>query len=70
MTNKDLVEFLQANHNIMIFGDNDSKKPIRTLVNEFGVEFENVVSSFLGGYKKFRAMNSETTRIKRIMMSL
>ena len=49
ITNKDLVEFLQANHNIMIFGDSDSKKPIRTLVNEFGVEFENIVCSNIIG---------------------
>ena len=44
ISNKDLIEFLEANHNVMIFGDVDVKKPIRALVNEFGVEFENVVS--------------------------
>ena len=41
---KDLIEYLEANHNLMIFGETDAKKPVRTLVNEFGVEFENVVS--------------------------
>ena len=40
---KDLIEFLEANHNLMIFGDVDAKKPVRSLVNEFGVEFENLV---------------------------
>ena len=41
---KDLIEFLEANHHLMIFGDSDVKRPVRNLVNEFGVEFENVVS--------------------------
>lgn len=41
---KDLIEFLEANHNLMVFGDSDVKRPVRNLVNEFGVEFENVVS--------------------------
>jgi len=47
LTNKDLIEFLEANKNIMIFGDIDAAKPIRSLVNEFGVEFENIVSRLL-----------------------
>jgi hypothetical protein len=47
LTNKDLIEFLEANKNIMIFGDTDAAKPIRSLVNEFGVEFENIVSRLL-----------------------
>ncbi|CDW86938.1 dolichyl-diphosphooligosaccharide--protein glycosyltransferase 48 kda subunit-like [Stylonychia lemnae] len=42
ITHQDLLDFVQANHNIMIFGDADVKKPIRSLVNEFGMEFENV----------------------------
>lgn len=43
----DLIEFLQSksgNHNLMIFGDTDAKRPVRSLVNSFGVEFENTVS--------------------------
>ena len=47
-TNKELIEYLEANHNLMIFGDSDAKKPVRSLVNEFGTEFEAVVS-----YKSF-----------------
>lgn len=44
VASKDLIEYLSANHNLMIFGDIDAKKPVRQLVNEFGVEFEQVVS--------------------------
>lgn len=44
MSSKELIEFLEANHNLLIFGDIDAKKPVCQLVNEFGVEFENVVS--------------------------
>ncbi len=44
INSKDLVEFLEANHNLIIFGDSDAKRPMRELVNKFGVEFENVVS--------------------------
>lgn len=44
ITNKELTDFLEANHNLMVFGDTDVRKPTRSLVNEFGAEFENVVS--------------------------
>ena len=43
ITNKELTDFIEANHNLMIFGDADARKPVRSLVNEFGAEFENVV---------------------------
>jgi len=41
---KDLITFLEANHNLMVFADAESKRPIRQLANEFGVEFEAAVS--------------------------
>ena len=41
---KELLEFLEANHNLMIFADQDSRKAIRFLCNEFGVDLEQVVS--------------------------
>jgi len=41
ITISDLKAYLEANHNLLIFGDTDAKKPIRSLVNEFGMEFEN-----------------------------
>lgn len=44
ISNKDLIEFLEANHNMMIFLDTDSRKSLKMLANEFGVDFENVVS--------------------------
>jgi hypothetical protein len=46
---KDLITFLEANHNLMIFADAESKRPIRQLANEFGVEFEGAVSLIKGG---------------------
>ena len=44
ITINDLKQFLETDHNILVFGDIDAKKPIRSLVNEFGMEFENAVS--------------------------
>ncbi len=51
---KDLITFLEANHNLMIFADAEAKRPVRQLANEFGVEFEGAViimwynANFLG----------------------
>lgn len=44
ISQKELLEFVEADHNLMIFSDNDAKRPVRELANKFGVEFENVVS--------------------------
>ena len=46
--NKELIEYLEANHNLMVFADSEAKKPVRLLVNEFGVEFESAVSGIRG----------------------
>ena len=46
---KDLIAFLEANHNLMVFADAESKKPIRQLANEFGVEFEGAVRGIIRG---------------------
>jgi hypothetical protein len=46
---KDLISFLEANHNLMVFADAESKRPIRQLANEFGVEFEAAVSEIRCG---------------------
>ena len=46
---KDLITFLEANHNLMVFADAESKRPIRQLANEFGVEFEGAVSDIICG---------------------
>lgn len=45
ISNKELIQFLEANHNLMIFADSDSRKPIRSLANELGMDFENAVST-------------------------
>ncbi len=44
---RELIEYLEANHNMMIFADAEAKKPVRTLVNEFGVDFESAVSGIM-----------------------
>jgi hypothetical protein len=44
---KDLITFLEANHNLMIFADAEAKRPVRQLVNEFGIEFEAPVSDLI-----------------------
>jgi hypothetical protein len=41
---KDLIQFLEANHNLMVFADAEVKRPVRQLANEFGIEFEAPVS--------------------------
>jgi hypothetical protein len=65
---KDLIQFLEANHNIMIFADAEAKRPVRQLVNEFGVEFEAPVSinqssgipeRLINLFSSFRAVRSE-----------
>lgn len=44
---RELIEYLEANHNMMIFADAEAKKPVRLLVNEFGVDFEGAVSGII-----------------------
>ena len=46
--NKELIEYLEANHNLMVFADSEAKKPVRLLVHEFGVECESAVSGLRG----------------------
>lgn len=48
LMNRELIEYLEANHNLMVFADAEAKKPVRLLVNEFGVEFESAVSGIRG----------------------
>jgi hypothetical protein len=41
----DIVEFFEhAGHNLMVFGDIDSRRHVRKLANHFGVDFEPYVS--------------------------
>lgn len=39
---KDLLEFVDFHHNLMIFANNKSRKITRDLANEFGVDFEDI----------------------------
>jgi hypothetical protein len=40
-----LTEFLsEKDHNLMVFADKESRKHVRKLVNNFGVDFEPYVS--------------------------
>jgi len=63
---RDLIEYLEANHNLMIFADAEAKKPLRLLANEFGVEFEAAVSG-ISEYYTVRVTRSATTaRMKTV----
>ena len=42
VSTRDLIDYVQAGHNLMIFGDVDSRKSLRNLFNEFGADLENV----------------------------
>ena len=46
--NRELIEYLEANQNLMIFADAEAKKGVRLLVDEFGVDFESAVSGIRG----------------------
>ena len=42
----DMLDFFEAEgHNLMLFGNIDSRKHTRKLANQFGVDFENYVST-------------------------
>lgn len=38
---KDLLEFVDFHHNIMLFASADSRKVVRDLANEFGCDFDD-----------------------------
>lgn len=44
----DMLDFFEAEgHNLMLFGNIDSRKHTRKLANQFGVDFENYVSTVI-----------------------
>jgi hypothetical protein len=51
ISQSDLIAFVESGHNMMIFGDEDAKKPVRSLFNEFGADLEDVVSLIYKGVK-------------------
>ena len=38
---KDLLEYVDFHHNIMLFASTDSRKVVRDLANEFGADFDD-----------------------------
>ena len=46
---KNLLEFIDFHHNLMVFVDNTSRKVQRSLANEFGVDFEDYGFTMEGG---------------------
>lgn len=46
---KDLLDFVDGGHNIMVFASSDSRKVVRDIANEFGVDFEDYGYHMEGG---------------------
>jgi hypothetical protein len=46
---KDLLQFVDFHHNLMIFANDQSRKVVRDLVNEFGIDFEDYGYVMHGG---------------------
>jgi hypothetical protein len=46
---KNILEFVDFHHNLMIFLNNESRQISRDLANEFGVDFEDTGYSMVGG---------------------
>jgi hypothetical protein len=46
---KDLLEFVDFHHSLMIFANSESRKTVRELANEFGVDFEDYGYTMQGG---------------------
>jgi len=46
---KDLLQFVDFHHNLMVFANDQSRKVVRDLVNEFGMDFEDYGYVMQGG---------------------
>lgn len=46
---KDLLEYVDFHHNIMLFANSDSRKVVRDLANEFGADFDDYGFYVQGG---------------------
>ena len=42
LSHKEIIDFVQSGHNLMVFGDRDTRKALKSLVNEFGIDYENI----------------------------
>ena len=46
---KDLIEFVDGHHNLMVFASSTSRKVVRDIANEFGVDYEDYGFHMEGG---------------------
>ena len=46
---KELLEFIDFHHNIMVFASSESRKTVREIANEFGIDFEDYGYTMQGG---------------------
>jgi hypothetical protein len=46
---KDLLEYVDFHHNIMVFASSDSRKVVRDLANELGCDFDDYGFNLHGG---------------------
>jgi len=46
---KDVLEYVDYHHNIMVFANSDSRKVVRDLANEFGCDFDDYGFNLQGG---------------------
>lgn len=59
---KDLLQFVDFHHNLMIFANDQSRKVVRDLVNEFGIDFEDYGYVMHGG-KAPKGSQSKTSNV-------
>lgn len=59
---KDLLDFVDGQHNIMVFASADSRKVVRDIANEFGVDFEDYGYHMEGGVAPKTGSHAGLTR--------
>ena len=56
---KEIIDFVQAGHNLMVFGDRDTRKALKNLANEFGIDYENIGFTLYDSENEFSRSNSD-----------
>jgi hypothetical protein len=46
---KEILEFIDFHHNLMVFASSESRKTVREIANEFGMDFEDFGYTMQGG---------------------
>ena len=46
---KELLQFIDFHHNIMLFASSESRRTVREIANEFGMDFEDFGYTMHGG---------------------